>query len=161
MLLSIAFTGFVRWWVTERGVGEEVLLVDAVGVGVVRGCRLPEHAPTLVISLGGAANPDSGPAQPRDRGDARRGGPGRPTRSLGLEGIRGAHTAAGGSAALRLFQPTANETSWPEPPQNTQDPAAWRDLRYLASMQALVGDGRIDPAVLNDDGSGRGHLPWR
>lgn len=156
--LSIAFTGLCALVGDGKGGRGEILLVDAVGVGAVRGVRLPEHAPTLVISLGDLANPDSS----------------RPTRviagtpdaagrvdQLGLWDLKGSEVRIrpqGGSAGLRLFQPTANETSWPEPPQNTQDPAAWRDLRYVASMQALVGDGRIDPAILQDDDSGRSHL---
>ena len=57
--LSIAFTGLCALVGDGNGGRGEILLVDAVGVGVVRGVRLPEHAPTLVVSLGDLANPDS------------------------------------------------------------------------------------------------------
>ena len=60
------------------------------------------------------------------------------------------------SNGLQLFQASKDETSWPEPPRNASDPAAWRDLRFVPNMQTLVGDGRINPALL---GNGGGPLP--
>ena len=58
--LSIAFTGLCA---LDRRRGREgraqVLLLDAKGVGQVGGVTLPEHAPTLVVSLNDLANPDS------------------------------------------------------------------------------------------------------
>ena len=158
--LSIAFTGLCALVGDGNGSRGEILLLDTAGIGVVRGVRLPEHAPTLVVSLNDLANPDSS----------------RPTRviagttdltgrvdQLGLWDLKGSEVrirAQGGSTGLQLFQPAANETSWPEPPQNGQDPAAWRDLRFVANMKTLIGDGRIDPAFMDDaTDSGRRHLP--
>ena len=40
-------------------------------------------------------------------------------------------------------------SSWPEPPRDANDPEAWRDLRFVADMRALAGDGRIDPALVD------------
>ena len=156
--LSIAFTGLCALVGDGNGGRGEILLLDAVGVGVVRGVRLPEHAPTLVVSLSDLANPDSSRPSRVIAGTPDAAGR---VDQLGLWDLKGSEVRIrpqGGSAGLQLFQPAANETSWPEPPQDTQDPAAWRDLRYVASMKALVGDDRIDPAILRDDDSGRGHL---
>ncbi len=82
---------------------------------------------------------------------------------LGLWDLAGSEVrirAQGGAGTgLRFFQPTEGETSWPEPPRNAQDPASWRDLRFIPNMEALVGDGRIDPALTGDDDSTQKHLP--
>ena len=146
--LSIAFTGLCALIGDGDGKPGEVLLLDTKGVEV-RGVSLPEHAPTLVVSLNDLANPDSS----------------RPTRvvagtpsqtgrvdQLGLWDLTGFEVrirAQGGEGqGLQLFQPSKDETSWPAAPRNVQDPAAWRDLRFVPNMRALVGDGRIDPALL-------------
>src|SRR5262249_59624937 len=60
---------------------------------------------------------------------------------------------------LRLFQPTGDETSWPDVPKNADDPAAWRDLRFVPEMRALVGDGRIDPSLVGSTDSVPTPLP--
>ena len=57
--LSIAFTGLCALIGDGDGKPGEILLLDAKGVGEVRGVTLPEHAPTLVVSLNDLANPDS------------------------------------------------------------------------------------------------------
>jgi hypothetical protein len=60
---------------------------------------------------------------------------------------------------LRFFQPAKGETSWPAPPSDVNDPASWRDLRFVPHMKALVGDGRIDPALLSNGDTTPSGLP--
>jgi hypothetical protein len=60
--------------------------------------------------------------------------------------------------ALRLFQPSPAESSWPDTPQDVNDPRAWRDPRFLADLGLIVADGRIDPGLLSG-APGRGGLP--
>src|SRR5439155_16286587 len=57
--LSIAFTGLCALIGDGDGKPGQILLLDAKGVGQVRGVALPAHAPTLVVSLNDLANPDS------------------------------------------------------------------------------------------------------
>jgi hypothetical protein len=146
--LSIAFTGLCALIGDGDGKPGEILLLDTKGVEV-RGVSLPEHAPTLVVSLNDLANPDS--SRPT------RVVAGRPSQTgrvdqLGLWDLSGFEVrilAQGGEGqGLQFFQPSKDETSWPEAPRNVQDPAAWRDLRFVPNMKALVGDGRIDPSLL-------------
>ncbi len=54
------------------------------------------------------------------------------------------------TAGLRLSMPPAGASSWPAPPRDANDPAAWRDVRFLADMKALAGDGRIDPSLVDE-----------
>ena len=62
--LSIAFTGLCALIADGNGNPGQILLLDAKGVGEVGGVTLPEHAPTLVVSLNDLANPESsGPAR--------------------------------------------------------------------------------------------------
>jgi hypothetical protein len=158
--LSIAFTGLCALVGGGDGQPGEILLLDAKGVGEVRGVSLPEHAPTLVVSLNDLANPES--SRPS------RVVAGRPTQSgrieqLGIWDLTGFDVrirAQGGEPrGLQLFQPSKGQTTWPEPPPNAQDPAAWRDLRFVPNMKALVGDGRINPALLGNGVPAPGHLP--
>ncbi len=57
--LSVAFTGLCALIADGDGTPGQILLLDARGIGEVRGVTLPEHAPTLVVSLNDLANPDS------------------------------------------------------------------------------------------------------
>jgi hypothetical protein len=105
-----------------------------------------------VVSLNDLANPDS--SRPTR---VVAGTPGRTGRvdQLGLWDLTGSEVRiraqGGGGAGLHFFQPSKDETSWPEPPRKAQDPASWRDLRFVANMKALVGDGRVDPAFTGND----------
>jgi hypothetical protein len=158
--LSIAFTGLCALIGDGNGKPGEILLVDANGVGRVGGITLPAHAPTLVVSLSDLANPDSsGPTRviagtPNHTGRVDQ---------LGVWDLTGSEVRiraqGGGGRGLQLFRPSKDETSWPEPPRNSHDPGSWRDLRYVANMKALVGDGRIDPALTGDEDPGPGQLP--
>ena len=149
--LSIAFTGLCALVGGGDGKPGEVLLLDAKGVGEVRGVSLPEHAPTLVVSMNDLANPES--SRPTRVVAGRPGRSGR-IDQLGIWDLTGFEVrirAQGDDPkGLQLFQPSRNETSWPKAPHNANDPAAWRDLRFVPSMKALVGDGRINPAVLGN-----------
>jgi hypothetical protein len=158
--LSIAFTGLCALIGGGDGQSGEILLLDANGVGEVRGVSLPEHAPTLVVSMNDLANPES--SRPT------RVVAGRPSESgrvdqLGIWDLTGFEVrirAQGDEPkGLQLFQPSKDESSWPELPHNANDAAAWRDLRFVPSMKALVGDGRINPALLGNGVSAPGHLP--
>lgn len=156
--LSIAFTGLCALATNGNGGPATVLLVDAKGVGEVNGVLLPDHAPTLVVPLRDLANAESS----------------RPTRvlaaapgqadggQLGIWDLTGSEVRIRGQgmegAGVQLFRPSAQETSWPDVPSNTQDPAAWRDLRFVADMQAITGQGRIDPALVAE-GDASGRLP--
>jgi hypothetical protein len=157
--LSIAFTGLCALIGDGDGKPGEILLLDAAGVEV-RGVTLPAHAPTLVVSLNDLANPDT--SRPT------RVVAGRPSQTgridqLGIWDLTGSEVRiraqGGGGSGLQFFHPAKDETSWPEPPRNTQDPAAWRDLRFVANMKALVGDGRVDPAFTGGSDSVQNVLP--
>ncbi|HEX9186125.1 MAG TPA: hypothetical protein VGB87_03560, partial [Vicinamibacteria bacterium] len=52
---------------------------------------------------------------------------------------------------LELFRPPHGTSTWPEPPRDVHDPGSWRDLRFVASLEALVGDGRIRPDLVATD----------
>lgn len=152
--LSIAFTGLCAVIGDGDGKPAEILLLDTKGVGQVGGVTLPEHAPTLVVSLNDLANPDSsGPTRvivSRPNQSSR-------VEQLGVWDLTGTEVRiraqGGGGPSLQFFQPAKGETSWPEAPRNVHDAASWRDLRYVANMKALVGDGRIDPALAGKDDS--------
>jgi hypothetical protein len=158
--LSIAFTGLCALIGDGDGKPGEILLLDTKGVGQVGGVALPDHAPTLVVSLNDLANPDT--SRPT------RVVAGRPSQTgrvdqLGIWDLTGSEVRiraqGGGGSGLQFFQPAKDETSWPEPPRNTQDPASWRDLRFVANMKALVGDGRVDPAFTGSGDSVQNVLP--
>jgi hypothetical protein len=149
--LTIVFTGLCAL-VTDGDRGPaQVLLVDATGVGAVDGVRLPAHAPTLVASLATLANAEtSGPTRVVGAGS----GGGRADQ-LGVWDLAGSEVRirvqGGGEGGLELFRPPRGATSWPAPPRDVDDPAAWRDLRFVPEMQTLTGDGRIDPALVAPD----------
>jgi hypothetical protein len=158
--LSIVFTGLCALVTDSERASGQVLLVDAPGVGEVRGVLLPEHAPTLVVSLASLANPES--SRPSRVVTA---WPGQVTgtstgmvEQLGVWDLRGAEVRirVQGESILGLhtFQAASTSSSWPDPPRDANDPAGWRDLRFIAEMKPLAGDGRIDPAlVANEVGS--------
>ena len=151
--LSIAFTGLCAIIGNGNGKPGEILLVDARGIGQVRGVALPEHAPTLVVSLRDLANPDSsGPTRVVTSAPGQTSG----GDQLGLWDLTGTEVrirAQGGGAAagVQYFRPSKDDTSWPAAPRDVDDPASWRDLRFVPDMKALVGDGRIDPALAATD----------
>ncbi|HEY7924396.1 MAG: hypothetical protein ACHP85_02930 [Burkholderiales bacterium] len=155
--LSIAFTGLCALVTDGDRSPAQVLLVDAKGIGTVNGVLLPEHAPTLVVSLSSLAN--AGSSNPTrvivgaPRRDANAGALGD---QIGLWDLTGAevrvHIQGRGSESLELSK-TPERSTWPEPPHNVNDPGAWRDLRYIADMKSLAGDGRIHPALIGP-GSG-------
>lgn len=158
--LSIAFTGLCALIGDGDGKPGEILLLDAKGVGEVGGVMLPEHAPTLVVSLNDLANPDSsGPT----RVIAGRPGAAPRVEQFGLWDLTGSEVRiraqGGGGSGLQFFRPSRNETSWPDVPRNAHDPAAWRDLRFVPDMRVLVGDGRVDPALTGKAGQATGRLP--
>jgi hypothetical protein len=152
--LSIAFTGLCALIADGKGTPGQILMLDAKGIGEVGGVTLPEHAPTLVVSLSDLANPESsGPTR------VIAGAVGQ----VGLWDLTGSEVrirAQGGEGGgLQLFQPSKDATSWPAAPRNADDPASWRDLRFVADMKAISGDGRIDPAILGNDEPGESRLP--
>ncbi len=158
--LSVVFTGLCALVGDGNGGPGEVLLLDARNVGQVRGVTLPVHAPTLVVSLNELANPDS--SNPSRVFVSRAGSTGR-VEQLGLWDLTGSEVRIRAQGeektGLRLFKPAQDETSWPQPPRDVNDPDSWRDIRYVADMTTLVGDGRIDPAVVGDGDSSGGGLP--
>ena len=158
--LSIAFTGLCALIGGEDSKPGEILLLDTRGVGEVAGVMLPEHAPTLVVRLSDLANPESS-APSR----VIAGAPSQTSRveQLGVWDLTGSEVrirAQGEEGTgLQFFRPSKDDTSWPEPPRDVHDPAAWRDLRFVPNMKALVGDGRIDPALLSKGVSPQSGLP--
>jgi hypothetical protein len=158
--LSVAFTGLCALIGGGEGKPGEILLVDAKGVGQVGGIILPEHAPTLVVSLNDLANPDSSRPTRVIAGTPNRVGR---VDQLGLWDLTGTEvrirTQEGESQGLQFFQPSKDETTWPEAPRNVNDPAAWRDLRFVPDMKTLVGDGRIDPALTSEGDTAHNTLP--
>jgi hypothetical protein len=60
---------------------------------------------------------------------------------------------------VQYFRPSKAGTSWPPAPRDVNDPASWRDLRFVPDMKALVGDGRVDPALTSTDGQIATALP--
>ena len=161
--VSIVFTGLCALVAGGNERPAQVLLADAKGLGSIGGVALPEHAPTLVVSLSALANAEtSGPSRVitawPGRGSTTASSPGLSfgvPEQVGLWDLRGMEvrirTQGGEGAGAQVFHPRAGESTWPEPPRDTGDPAAWRDIRYVPDMQALTGDGRIDPALIATD----------
>jgi hypothetical protein len=75
-----------------------------------------------------------------------------PATQVGLWDLAGSEVRirvqGGDGAGLDLFRPLDGTSSWPEPPRDINDPASWRDLRYVADMSSLAGDGRVDPRLI-------------
>ena len=165
-LISIVFTGLCALVAGGDERPAQVLLVDAKGIGAVNGV-------TLVVSLSSLANPDaSGPdrvvtAWP-GRGSAAGSAPGRSfgvPEQVGLWDLRGSEIrikAQGlDGSGVELFPPPPGRSSWPAPPAAFDDPLAWRDIRFVPDMNALTGDGRIDPTLLGEDDITATALPER
>jgi hypothetical protein len=172
--MSIVFTGLCALVTDADRAPAQMLLVDARSVGEVDGVPLPEHAPTLVVSLGALANaatssptrivtawPDPALIAVKapialSVGHATAG-------QIGLWDLSGSEVRirvqGREGAGLELYRPSPGASSWPEPPGNPDDPESWRDPRFLASMKALTGDGRIDPALIAVDGAAPAALP--
>ena len=147
--LSIAFTGLCALVADGNGTPGEILLVDAKGIGAISGVSLPAHAPTLVVSLNALANPDSsGPTRVIVAGAGSGAG-----RSLGPHGNRGPGPGPGSEEAgpAALSKPRGARRRGPSPLATRNDPASWRDLRFVPDMRAISGDGRIDPALLDGE----------
>jgi hypothetical protein len=155
--LSIVFSGLCAL-VTDGGNGPgQVVLVDAKSLGAMDGVTLPAHAPTLVLNLGSLVDPEaSGP----DR--VLTGWPGGESSigQVGLWDLAGSEVRirvpGRDGSGLHLFRSEDSASSWPEPPREANDPASWRDIRFLADMTSIVGDGRINPELLTN---GAGSLP--
>lgn len=154
--VTVVFTGLCALVTGGDRAPGQVLLVDTKGLGEVGGVELPDHAPTLVVSLSSLANAETS----------------RPDRVLttwpGNSSLAGVGAIAadqigvwdlGGSdvrvrvqgddrAGVDLSPPSERASSWPEPPRDVNDSEAWRDLRFVADMRALAGDGRIDPSLI-------------
>ncbi len=154
--LSVAFTGLCALIADGNGTPGEVLLVDAKGIGEVGGITLPGHAPTLVLSLRDLANAESSNPTRVVSGGAG-------VEQIGLWDLTGTEVrirAQGASGTgLQLFRPSMDDASWPAAPRNVDDPASWRDLRFVPDMKALVGDGRIDPTLVGSIDSVATRLP--
>jgi len=168
--LSIVFTGLCALVTDGNHAPGEVLLVDAKGVGEIGGVTLPEHAPTLVVNLADLSNPDaSNPTRVitawPDQGQRAEGfADGVPNvDQIGIWDLTGAEVRirvqGREPTGLELFHSSERSSSWPEPPGSPSEPAAWRDLRFVVSMDALTGDGRIDPALLSPGDKGRASQP--
>jgi len=173
LAVSIVFTGLCALVATDDRRPAQVLLVDAQGVGEIDGVALPEHVPTLVASLGTLANaetslPSRVIATWPGRGSAAASPQGR---GFGVPEQVGIWDLAGSEIRIKvqgregqgveLYRPPTGTSSWPRPPADVGDPAAWRDLRFVPDMKALVGDGRIDPALVATDVETPTILPQR
>jgi hypothetical protein len=157
--LSIVFTGLCAV-VTDGPQGSgQVLLVDARGVGEVRGMRLPEHAPTLAVELASLVNADSsepsrvvtawpGAASLKSGNGASEAMVGQ----LGLWDLAGSElrilVQGGSRSGLRAFEAAPGTSTWPSPPLEPHEPAGWRDIRFVADMRPLADGGQIDPALV-------------
>ena len=170
--VTVVFTGLCALVTGGDRAPGQVLLVDAKGVGPVGGVELPQHAPTLLVSLASLANaatsnptrvvvawPDGAAAA----GATPDGGAAAPVNQVGLWDLAGSEVRVRvqgeEGTGLRLFRPSDGTSSWPEPPKNVHDAGSWRDLRYLADMGALAADGRIDPALVGTGDAAGGSLP--
>jgi hypothetical protein len=160
--LSIVFTGLCALVMDGKGGAGQMLLVDAKGVGEVRGVELPEHAATLVVSLSSLANAET--SRP-DRVALSGGAPaesGSPEQ-IGLWDLAGSvlriRVQGERESELRVFRPADGSSSWPEPPRDVNDPAEWRDPRYVAQMKSLAEDSRIDPSLVVDEARASAALP--
>jgi len=149
--VSIAFSGLCAL-VTSNGTGTgQVVLVDTKAFGEVGGVELPAHAPTLVLGLGSLVNPEaSGPER------VIAGWPGNEAAGpVGLWDLTGSEVRirvqGSDGSGLRVFS-ADGASSWPEPPRKADDAESWRDIRYVADMASIVGDGRINPELLTNAG---------
>jgi hypothetical protein len=118
----------------------------------VNGVLLPEHAPTLAVSLRSLANAETSHPTRVIAGSPDRGAY---AEQIGIWDLAGSEVrirvASSEEPALQLFRPTDGSSSWPEPPVDRDDAASWRDLRFVADMKGLAGDGRIDPSLVGSE----------
>jgi hypothetical protein len=154
--LSIVFSGLCAL-VTDGGTGAgQVVLLDTGSLGEAGGVALPAHAPTLVLGLGSLVNPET--SRP-DRIVADWPGNGS-VGQVGLWDLTGSEVRirvqGSKGSGLRVFGRAEGESSWPEPPRDANDASSWRDIRYVADMASITGDGRIRPELLANAG---GRLP--
>jgi hypothetical protein len=142
--LSIVFTGLCALASDGRGPGQ-MLLVDARGVAP----GLPAHAPTLVVDLRDLANPDTSAPTRVVLGPAMTGAT---AAQIGLWDLTGAEVRVRvpgrDPSAPELYRPGGGASSWPNPPRNVDDAAAWRDVRFVPRMSAIVAEGRIRPELV-------------
>lgn len=152
--LSIAFTGLCALVADGDGTPAKVLLIDAQGVGAVRGMTFPEHLPTLAVNLSELANAEtSGPDRVIVTSESQ----------IGLWPLAGTEvrikTQGDVATGVKLFEPARGESSWPNAPRDFNDAASWRDLRYVTEMRAITGDGRIDASLLGEGEGASDRLP--
>jgi hypothetical protein len=157
--LSVVFTGLCALVTNGDRAPAQVLLVDAQGVGRVNGVLLPEHAPTLAVSLRSLANAETSHPTRVIAGSPDGGSS---AEQIGIWDLTGSEVRVrvAGVEALgpELFRPADGVSSWPEPPRARDDASSWRDLRFVADMKGLAGDGQIDPSLVGS-GDATGTLP--
>jgi hypothetical protein len=156
--VSIVFTGLCALVTGADQRPAQVLLVDARALGQA----LPEHAPTLVASLGIVANSESSAP---DRVVAAVPGVGFGSlEQIGIWDLTGTEVrirVPGARGGVELYEPAEGASAWPRAPRPSDGVEAWRDLRYVPDMRRLAGDGRIDPALVGESGSTTVSLPPR
>ena len=93
--VTVVFTGLCALVTGGDRAPGQVLLVDAKGLGEVGGVELPDHAPTLVVSLSSLANAETSRPDRVSHRLARelvvggsRGDRGRSDRRVGPDGLR-------------------------------------------------------------------------
>jgi hypothetical protein len=149
--LTIAFTGLCALVDAGNGKPAHLLLLDAKGAGPVAGMNLPAHAPTLVLNLRALTNPQG--SEPTRVFVVAPG-----TDQIGYWDLTGTEVRVrvqgGGDSGLQFFEPSTGETSWPEVPSSYNDPASWRDPRFVADLRVIGGDGRVHPRFVDEGESG-------
>jgi hypothetical protein len=160
--LSVVFTGLCAL-VTDGDRAGQMLLVDAKGVGEVGGVVLPQHAPSLVVRLRDLANAEtSHPTRVLVAGLGRGSSVLPAADQVGLWDLTGTEVRIRvqglEGTGLELYRPPGGTSTWPEPPKDVDDPDSWRDIRFVASMEAIAGDGRIRPDLVATDDA-RASLP--
>lgn len=153
--LSIVFTGLCAL-VTDGGGREpgQVLLLDAKGAADAGGVGFPQHTPMLVASLRDLANPDSsGPTRVVLGPDPAGGDPLSGVTQIGIWDLTGSvvrvRVPGRRPSKLEQYQPADGTSSWPEPPRVVNDARSWRDIRFVPSLNLLVDDARLRPALVS------------
>jgi hypothetical protein len=151
--LSIDITGMCGLVHDRARTRTEVIFVDTSALGP----RIPKHTPVLIANLRDVMNPpqDSKPssvvAVPSASGSG--------VEQLGLWDLTdqqvsirrpGGIEATGG---LRLNKPERVDEAPIGLPRDVNDPEEWRDLRYVAQMESICGQGRVAAAVSSYDNS--------
>ncbi len=164
--VTVVFTGLCALVTGGDRAPGQVLLVDPKGLGEVGGVELPDHAPTLVVSLSSLANAET--SRP-DRvltawpGSSSLAGVGAAADQIGVWDLTGSdvriRVQGDDRTGVDVWPPSGGASSWPEPPRDANDPEAWRDLRFVADMRVLTGDGRIDPSLIAGTEADENKLP--